>query len=374
MNQCSLLRREMWWQAMAPYPARKKRLIDQLFLAYTGYSIGKDGTPHYQFWEPPDFVPLLAHINRLTGYADGRMFSDFLFLALGILNEYGEGRHLIRNEKTPANRLDWGRYMDELFGCNRNLDALALAMQYVPISTMNVWIALPYPNPSVFHNDMMRIQAVFEWADECMVRWKASGWGRYLQLKGFYWIQESLYYQGPVYDDRLVVTEVNKLVRRLTLDGKPMHTIWIPYAQATGWSEWRSLGFDLSILQPNYYFDPVKKIETSAASAYESEQGVEMEFDLAVTYDQEKRARFIEYMNLGATGGYDEQGRYFGPYMLEAPLGWYTGGWFFGKKGRQQALVYLYLSGDPLYDQIYSFMKGTYTPIDPSQSQKPDFR
>lgn len=87
-----------------------------------------------------------------------------------------------------------------------------------------------------------------------------------------------------------------------------------------------------------------------------------MEFDLAVTYDQVKRARFIEYMNGGATGGYDFANRYFGPYMTESPLGWYTGGWFFGKNGRKQALVSLYQSGDPLYEQISQFIRGTYQP------------
>ncbi|MGG1659824.1 hypothetical protein [Brevibacillus sp. NRS-1366] len=44
---------------MSPYPPLGKGQIDQLFLAYIGYSIGSDGTPHYQFWEPNDFVPLL---------------------------------------------------------------------------------------------------------------------------------------------------------------------------------------------------------------------------------------------------------------------------------------------------------------------------
>ncbi len=345
---------------MAPYASLEKSNVDQLFLAYTGYSLNPNAAPQYQFWEPHEFVPLLAHINRSTGCIDGWMFSDFLFLALGILNERGDGKYLTRNESAPANRSDWDRYLDELFACDRNLDALSQATDYVPNARPNVWIALPYPNPQIFPTDSLRLTAVRDWLHSFLCRWDDYSFDKTLSLQGFYWLQESLYYQGPEFDDRRLIKEVNQSVHRLKADGRRFRTLWIPYQLANGRTEWRELGFDLALLQPNYYFNPERKLETAAAEAYQNEQGLEMEFDLAVTYDQAKRARFIEYMNLGATGGYDEHGNYFGPYMLEAPLGWYTGGWYLGKNGRKQALFSLYQENDPLYDQIFSFLNGTY--------------
>jgi hypothetical protein len=30
--------------------------------------------------------------------------------------------------------------------------------------------------------------------------------------------------------------------------------MWIPYYQAAGWSDWRSLGFDVATMQPNWAF------------------------------------------------------------------------------------------------------------------------
>lgn len=343
---------------MSPYPPLEKGQIDQLFLAYTGYSIGSDGTPHYQFWETTDFLPLLTHTDPSTGYADGTMFSDFLFLALGILTESGEGRHLARNEKAPAGWNEWVRYLDELFLGERNLDALCQAVHRSSPICINVWIALPYPNPQVFPNDLLRVQATVEWISLYLDRWSKCSLHSALTLRGFYWLQESLYYQGHTFDDRFVITEVNKKVHSLCVDGNKLQSIWIPYQLANGWDEWKSLGFDLAFLQPNAYFNPERRIEDAAASAYQTGMGVEMEFDLGVTYDQAKRQRFMEYMKAGATGGTDSRGRYFGPYKYESPLAWYTGGWFFGKNGRKQALVSLYQSGDPLYDEIFRFLNG----------------
>lgn len=343
---------------MSPYPSLEEGLIDQLFLTYAGYSIGTDGTPHYQFWETTDFLPLLTHVDAQTGCVDGTMFTDFLFLALGILNESGEGRFLTRNEKSPANWAEWVRYLNELFLCDRNLDALCQAVHRSALSTTNVWIALPYPNPQVFTDDLLRVQAVIEWICLFLSKWESSPLKCCLHLKGFYWLQESLYEHGGAFDDRFVIKEVNQQIHSLQVDGCQLKSIWIPYQLANGWNEWSTLGFDLAFLQPNAYFNPQRSISKAAASAYENGMGFEIEFDLAVTYDQAKREKLQEYLRLGATGGTDEDGRYFGPYQFESPLAWYTGGWFFGKNGRKQAMVSLYQSNDPLYNQIFAFLNG----------------
>ncbi|MED1821611.1 DUF4855 domain-containing protein [Brevibacillus agri] len=347
---------------MAPYPSLGKSPINQLFLAYTGYSIGTDGTPHYQFWECTDFLPLLFHTDPVTGLADGGMFTDFLFLALGILNQSGEGRFLARIDKAPAGWNEWLRYMDELFLGDRNLDALCQAVRCSPLSRTNVWVALPYPNPQQFGDDAYRIEAVIEWMCLFLTRWAKKPWDDCLCLKGFYWLQESLYFQGPKHDDRQVIRAVNDAIHGCTHAGRMLRSIWIPYQQAAGWNEWAQLGFDLAFLQPNYYFNPKKSVDASAAASEAAGMGVEIEFDLGVTYDREKRERLLAYLRAGASGGTDGHGNAFGPFQYDAPLAWYTGGWFFGKNGRKQALVSLYQSGDPLYDELFSFLNGIAPP------------
>lgn len=290
------------------------------------------------------------------------MFTDVLFLALAILNDSGEPRYLAHSEKSPATSADWARYLDELFLSTRNLDALRLSQEQACLATRtHVWIALPYPNPQVFGDDANRIRAVVQWMHDFLARWESGTYDCHLRLMGFYWLQESVYFTGPTNSDETVISAITQAIRQLCAQ-EPLHSLWIPYQQANGWDQWKKLGFTLSILQPNHYFQPAKLIETSAAQSYATCQGVAIEFDLGVTYDASKRARLQEYLRLGATGGTDAAGNPFGPYMLESPLGWYTGGWFFGKNGRKQAFVSLYQNEDPLYEQIFWYLHGIYVP------------
>ncbi|MFX7632995.1 DUF4855 domain-containing protein, partial [Acinetobacter baumannii] len=89
-------------------------------------------------------------------------------------------------------------------------------------------------------------------------------------------------------DDRQVIRAVNDAIHGCTHAGRMLRSIWIPYQQAAGWNEWAQLGFDLAFLQPNYYFNPKKSVDASSAASEAAGMGVEIEFDLGVTYDREK--------------------------------------------------------------------------------------
>lgn len=348
---------------MAAYPIPGTFGIHHLFMAYTGYSVGSDGIQHYQYWETADLKPIITHINRNTGLADNEMFTDYLFLAIAVKNASGAVKYIVRNEQSPGNTNDWHRYKNELFAADKNINALYTISRCndldMQINT-DVWIALPYPHPKVFPSDSRRISAVKGWLDSFLVTWKSGGYSTRLNLKGFYWIQESEYFNGTMFDDGYVMAQVNNYVHRKSVNGQPLKTLWIPYQKAARWHQWKSFGFDASLLQPSYYFDASKSLAAGAVDAYANNQGVHMEMDLGVTWDSAKRSRFIEYLNKGATGGYDEVGRYFGPYMTESALGWYTGGWYWSNRVRNHSMINLYTSGDPLYDRIYEFLKGTY--------------
>lgn len=348
---------------MPKYPETGIYGVENLFLAYLGYSIGSDGTRHYQYWEINDLLPIITYLDLETKQAKTEMFTDFLFLAMAIKNSAGQIKYIERNDQSPADSKDWASYTAELFAPGKNLNALYTVVFYNglgrPIQT-DVWIALPYPHPKIFGRDTARSTAVINWINAFLKRWTTGSYGKRLTLRGFYWPQESIYFNGPANYDSKLLTQVNNYIHQLALNSQPLKALWIPYQKAFRWEDWYDFGFDLAVLQPSYYFDPAKSIAVAAADAYQKTLCVELELDLGVTTDPAKRRRFIEYLDLGTTGGYDQSGRYFGPYLQEGACAWYMGGWYWNNRIRNHALLTLYSSHDPLYDYIGKSVKGVY--------------
>lgn len=349
--------------ASAAYPTENTQEAKNIFLAYTGYSADSDGTLHQQYWDVNDWKPIVTHMNHTTGKADGEMFTDILFTAAAVKGADGKLKYIGVSDKSSGVQSDWQLYKNELFLEGKNIDALSSLAENNDLGQkikINVWISLPYPNAEVFKNDTRRIAAVNSWIDSFISTWNANGYGNHLNFAGFYWTGESEYASGPLINDSYVMSQVNEYIHKKSVDNHRLKSLWIPYQGATSWDRWKSFGFDLSILQNNYYFSPEKNFETGMANAYANGQGVEMELDLGVTWDSVSKVRFRKYMESGVTGGYDAKNRYFGPYMKEAPLAWYMGGWYWYQGARDHALLRLYRTGSPLYDDIWKFVNGSY--------------
>jgi hypothetical protein len=357
-------------QAQAAYPDLSLEGSENIFLAYIGEQADSDGLIHPQDWSANDLQPIVTHIDRSTGKADGEMFTNFLFVASAVKNAAGVLKQVGVSDESPADPTDWQTYRDELFAPGKNLHALADVAannklgKPIPI---HVWIGLPYPNAKVFHNDTKRIASVERWIDSFLQTWEEQGFSSRLSLAGFYWTGESDYASGGLINDGYVMSAVNTYIHKLSVDGHPLHTLWIPYQGASGWDRWKSFGFDLSILQNNYYFRNAS-FETAAANAYENGQGMEMELDLGATWSPVSRAKFKKYLDSGVTGGVDSSKRPFKPYMKNVPLAWYVGGWYWYNGMRDHVILRLYQSGNPLYDQIWAFLKGTYQ-VDEKQTK-----
>ncbi|HEX3030943.1 MAG TPA: DUF4855 domain-containing protein [Bacillota bacterium] len=345
---------------MAGYPFPNTCGLEHLFLAYTGFSIGQDGSHHHQYWEPADLFPVLAWLEPGTGQGRQVLFTDFLLPASAVIRPDGTVKYLIRDDNHPAEPKDWQLYLEELFSPGRNLNALFTVSLHNPLSRfipIDIWIALPYPHPRVFYSDKGRVAGVRDWVEEFLRRWDQGNYGQRLNLRGFYWLQESLYYQGSRFNDSEVISRINRHVHTLHHRGRQLKMLWIPYQQAAGWNRWQDLGFDVSILQPSYLFKPELLLENAACDSYENGQGVEMELDLGVLQDQQKRSRFLEYLDLGLRGGMDQRGRYFGPYLRESVVGWYLGGWYWSGETRKHILHSLHTAGDPLYVKLRDLVK-----------------
>ena len=101
---------------------------------------------------------------------------------------------------------------------------------------------------------------------------------------GFYWFNEDI--PEPTYP---LVKKVSKYIHGLP-EPTPIF-MWIPYYQAAGWSDWKTLGFDVATMQPNWAFHnhTLGEKDLFAHVANDTSctgMGVEMEMPLAVRNPQ----------------------------------------------------------------------------------------
>lgn len=232
------------------------RRVENMLLAYTGEH-GELGT-----WTKEDFLPMVGY-RTVDGYMRDQMFDTILFLPY---------------QTIPATKESWTMYMNDLFGSNKQLDALNQAMReynrlrgtlYTTPTQENVVLALPYPNanqtnfgqlnekkPSLSFNPAgigeeqayLNRKAALEWYfQELMKRWNKEEYA-YLKLEGIYWFHELVEDSAP--KERQLIRDMGSMVH-----DEALRYYWIPYFGAPGVSEWKSLYFDKAFLQPSYYSD-----------------------------------------------------------------------------------------------------------------------
>lgn len=137
---------------------------------------------------------------------------------------------------------------------------------------------------------------------------------------------------------------------RFTTDyirAKNLITTWIPYYLASGYDDWRRLGFDMACYQPNYAFNqkvPEQRLFDAAQTA--KLLGMCIELEVGGT----------EKWNIEHTRNYYAAGAVT-RYMQDAAHMYYQG-------GMPGEFYRAYHSEDPelhsMYDDTYRFIKGTY--------------
>ncbi|MCC6444006.1 MAG: DUF4855 domain-containing protein [Armatimonadetes bacterium] len=318
-----------------------------IVLIYNGHS--------HRTWKMEDLKPYVAYLNP-DGTPRHWFFDTFLMLPLTAQsgNCFYPGF-----SPTPSNRADWLWYLDsKLFGGETHLPHLNEAVKLLQKEMeanryrAKVILTVPYPDPrrtdfgdvdgdgqeGNLSRAEDRYKAVDWYVKEATARWKKAAFS-HLELIGWYWLEEQVS-EG----DRDLLPKVGKLVRD---QGKRF--FWIPYFNSGAAAEWKALGFDCAIYQPNYFFGadtPASRIEEAAKFARENGMGVEIECD----------GRFAEPVFRMKYKAYLDGGMKYG-YMRDAICGYYEGG---------GALLQAYQSKDPavraLYNRTYKFVKGTYKP------------
>ena len=295
------------------------------------------------------FKPFVGYLDK-NGKAKDTLFDGYLFLPF-VAFLYDHSR------KKPLNKEKWQYYMDQQFLDGKNLDALEEAAAEVadelgkPDLKLKIFFSILYPVPDqhVFGviggkpRDFRRLEdriAALEWlVDEQEERFRAKGY-RHLELAGYYWFTEEIDYE----DEQLL-----EMIRSITdrIRKKGLITTWIPYYGASGYDDWRNLGFDMACYQPNYAFRkdiPEQRLFDAARTAKELGMCIELEVGGTEKWNVEHTRN---YYAAGAVTG----------FMKDAAHMYY-------QDGMPGCFHAAYLSEDPflhsMYDDTYRFIKGTY--------------
>jgi len=184
--------------------------------------------------------------------------------------------------------------------------------------------------------------------DEIAGRWNSSRWP-HLNLLGVYWMFETVH-RGWDVDDHWLLKELHSHITR-----EGLKFLWIPF-----WSsynvhlldDYQRYYFDLAFIQPNYmFYKHGKSLREAAEAARMREAGIELEYyldlDEPISIQNERHARFREYLNRGVEFG----------FMRESACAHFQG---------VGSLARMHHHADPrereFYEDIYRFVKGTYRP------------
>lgn len=294
------------------------------------------------------FLPHVAYIE--DGEIKDTLFDGYLFLpyVAFLYDKY---------KKRPLTKEKWQYYIDTQFIDGFNMDALEEAAGEVGEKLgikdykVSVYFSILYPVTEVRefgeiegrNLDFALLEdrkAALKWLiDEQYRRFNEKQY-KHLDLKGYYWFTEEINYA----DNQLL-----ELLRFTTdyVRGMGLITTWIPYFHASGYNDWKNLGFDVVCYQPNYAFNqavPDSRLFDAAATAKLLGMCIELEVGGTQEWNIE---RIKKYYAAGAITG----------YMKDAAHMYYQG-------GVPDVYYAAYKSEDPylhsVYNDTYRFIKGTF--------------
>jgi len=257
-------------------------------------------------WTKEALMPYVAHVDE-QGTPQDWMFDSFLFIEFA--TDGGAMLHYYAKDKVQATAADWVWLADCWFREETGLigleQAVAAAGQALGDAdhTVGVVITVPKPlaeiasfGPLAGETDTLDLsreesgQKVLAWYIERVL----AQWGEHeyphLRLLGFYWLAEGI---GQGEHDLVKWTAEHVHERGYRL-------YWIPYFGAGGLQEWRNLGIDATMLQPNYFFHEnatLYRFLATTKRALKAGSGIEIEFDGRALTDDTFRDKFYAYLD-----------------------------------------------------------------------------
>ncbi len=259
------------------------------------------GGAHRKVWDKEKFAPYVSMKNE-KGKPQW-LFDGFLFLEI----TNGQGRGFASYyEKKGARKQEWTKLIEDYFTPGKIICALnesigdARRINPKKFSKKKVVIGLPEPIPNQkdwgeaggksldFSKADDRLTACQWFVDYAISKFNEAHLDN-LELSGFYWIAEE------ATNSRDLAHKVGDYVR-----SKDLNFNWIPYFKSDGFKEWRTLGFDIAYLQPNYFFNekvPLQRLDDACKLAAENGMCMEMEFDERALKEKGFGYRLEDYMN-----------------------------------------------------------------------------
>ncbi|MCU6711145.1 DUF4855 domain-containing protein [Paenibacillus sp. J5C_2022] len=328
--------------------------IANMVLLYNGHYANGCGN-----WTKEALTPYIAYENE-QGELKDWMFDGVLLLGIstpgGLSFETGSA-DIMR---------EWNWYLDKTFAAGGDLAELnratGVAARVLNDKQRRTKVVLMVPSPGELTSSFqvidgklgirgdrpptgaealaMKCSLLGWYLEQVRQRWETAGYA-HLQLSGMYWLSEGVSCDIPQEDT--LIRYVSGLVH-----DQGLKYFWIPFFYGGRSYDWKDLGFDAVVLQPNHFFNDTgeERIRDTAHLAQLYRVGVEMECDERMNEEPAMRRKYIEYLNGGVKYG----------YMKQAFKAYYQG---------STSLLDSARSSDPLnrqlYDWTYQFIQGSYT-------------
>lgn len=338
--------------------------IQDLVLLYNGWYANGFGN-----WTKDNIVPYISYVDE-GGQPKDWFFDGVLYLGLS-----APSKRTFHESATPSNKTDWEWYLDKTFASQGDMQQLNEAAKETaqklgqPDHKVKVSLMIPYPDAKqgqfgdvdgdgvsenfqynvIGHEEAYKNKqkAVKWYIDRAMELWQEGDYSN-LELVALYWLSEKVSLSASHEED--LIRYAGELTHSLG-----MKYFWIPYFDANRFWQWKELGFDAAVLQPNYFFTtsiPESRITETANYAKRFGMGVEIETHEGIVKDGAPvsdgdiwRARYKAYLNGGVDHG----------YMNGAFQAYYQGGETFLRGARSTNPI-----ARETYDQTYRYVKGTY--------------
>lgn len=324
------------------------------------YHCLKEGSTHTEggLITADEYLPYVAYLDKDGKVAD-TLFDAYLYLPYTRFN-YDDSTRTFDG---------WKFYVDDIYYPERNMNALNTCvgnvkkelglddykvMTYTSIlytfrnksdgSTKNVFGDVDGDGKSEDFSKLEDRKKAIKWLmDEEYNRFKEGNYEN-LGFGGFYWFEESIDYGDPHEADliRFASDHAHELGVKL---------FWIPYYTASGYADWKALGFDLACMQPNYMFTAAATKDVLYENARKTKDlGMCVEMEITNPENKEDAKRFTEYMLAGAETGYMNGVKIY--YQNGVPGGFSIAAYSKTKNVRK------------VYDNLYLYAKEKLTPED----------
>lgn len=339
-----------------PYPFESGRSIptfSNLALCYGGNC---ERVP--QYWTVERFKPTVTYTDK--NGQEHWLFESMLMLELWS-NWNAASYALTANGENSSKREHWQQQLDYWFDDTYGFAALDQCIEEAkgrlgePKKKHLVIFSLPDPvyfenfknktntiywgsiagTTMDFKNLDHRVDAYKWMINQIRARFNAKGY-KNIELAGFYILNESLSVTSSSYNYQY--KEHDKIIKRVTeyCHGFNEGVFWIPYNCAEGYTSWKSLGIDCTIMQPNKYWpnETTKTWNDVLTAVKNYDMGIELEFE--GTHGEAINSSILTYKKDGSKNTYAATNKgYFETYLTKIkaeltlygkkPIALYTG-------------------------------------------------